>query len=265
MKIKDRVALVTGSARGIGLAIAEALAIEGACLVVNDLRAEAASDVASAFKAHGWQAIAAPGDVSNARDVNTMIETALSAFGRLDILVNNAGVESVAPFLSLTEVEFDRVIAVNLKGIFLCSQAAAQVMQRSRSGTIVNITSLCGQQVWTGYAHYCAAKAGADMLTKAMAAELAPLGIRVNAIAPGTVDTEMSRADLAVSGAMDWVVRRTPAGRLGKPEDIARAVVFLVSEAPEWWVGDILTIDGGYRLLGDPPPTGAQSLGIPAD
>jgi NAD(P)-dependent dehydrogenase (short-subunit alcohol dehydrogenase family) len=182
-----------------------------------------------------------------------MIDTALQTFSRLDILVNNAGIETSAPFLELTDEEFDRVMAVDLRGVFLCSQVAARAMRKSGGGDIINITSICAQQVWVKYAHYCAAKAGAEMLTKAIAAELAPFGIRVNGIAPGTVDTEMARSDLAAPGARDWVIMRTPAGRLGTPEDVAQAVVFLIAEAPAWMIGDILTVDGGYRLLGDPP------------
>ena len=246
--LADKVALVTGAGRGIGRAIAEALAAEGARLVVNDIRPAAAEKIAAALRSSGGQAVPAPADVSDALQVQSMVEVALAAFGRLDILVNNAGLETAAPFIDLSEADFDRVIDVDLKGVFLCSQAAARAMRVSGGGTIVNITSLCGQQVWVGYAHYCA-----DMLTKAMAVELAPLGIRVNAIAPGIIDTEMSRADLSAPGSAEWVVRRTPTGRLGRPADIAEAVVFLASEAAAFLVGEVITIDGGYRLLGDPP------------
>jgi NAD(P)-dependent dehydrogenase (short-subunit alcohol dehydrogenase family) len=251
--LQDRIALVTGAGRGIGQAIAEALAVAGAQVAVNDVRPGAAQTVAASLQQNGRRALAVPGDVSDAPAVRRMMEAVLGAWGRLDILVNNAGVETAAPFLDLAESDFDRVLAVDLKAIFLCSQAAARAMRATGGGCIVNITSLCGQQVWSGYSHYCAAKAGADMLTKAMAAELAPHGIRVNAVAPGTIDTEMSRADLAAPGAPGWVVRRTPAGRLGQPEDVAQAVVFLVSDAAAYVVGEVLTVDGGYRLLGDPP------------
>lgn len=253
MILRDKVALVTGAGRGIGRAIAEGLAAEGARLVVNDVRAPAAEEAAAALRSTGAQAVSAPGDVSDGAQVRAMVDTAIAAYGRLDILVNNAGVETNSPFMDLNEVDFDQVLAVDLKGVFLCSQAAARAMRQTGSGVIVNITSLCGQQVWAGYAHYCAAKAGAGMLTKAMAAELAPLGIRVNAIAPGTIDTEMSRADLSAPGSADWVVQRTPAGRLGRAEDIARAAVFLASDSASYIVGEVITIDGGYRLLGNPP------------
>ena len=253
MKLANQVALVTGGARGIGLGIAEALADEGARVVVNALHPESAARGVATLQARGHVAIAAPGDVSSKLDVERIVGAAVDAFGRLDILINNAGVETSSPFLEMAEADFDRIIAVNLKSIFLCSQVAGRIMQRGGGGRIVNITSLCAQQVWRGYAHYCAAKAGADMLTKVMAVELAPLGIRVNAIAPGTVDTELARADLDAPGAQAWIVRRTPAARLGRPEDIARAVIYLVAEGSDWHTGDVLTIDGGYRLLGDPP------------
>ncbi len=252
MRLKDRIALVTGAGRGIGRGISEALAAEGAQLVINDVRRDAANEVAAALKERGTQTLAAPADVSDSGEVDAMVQAALDRFGRLDILVNNAGISQNSPFLSITEAEFDRTINIDLKAIFLCSQAAARAMERTGGGAIVNITSVCGEKVWLGNAHYCTAKAGANMLTQAMAAELAPLSIRVNAIAPGTVDTEMSRADVSDPDEADWVVRRTPAGRIGEPEDIARFVVFLASDEANWLNGQILTVDGGYSLLGDP-------------
>jgi NAD(P)-dependent dehydrogenase (short-subunit alcohol dehydrogenase family) len=252
MRLEGRSALITGAGKGIGEAIAKALAHEGAWVAVNDVNEKSASSVAASLAAAGSRALTVPGDVSVQRDVERIFEMTVHAFARLDILVNNAGIETSAPFLDLTEEEFDRVLAVDLKGVFLCSQAAAKSMQITGGGEIINITSICARQVWVNYAHYCAAKAGAEMLTRAMAAELAPLGIRVNGIAPGTVDTDMSRMDLAEPAERDWVIKRTPAGRIGGVEDIAQAVVFLLTEAPAWMIGDILTIDGGYSLLGDP-------------
>jgi NAD(P)-dependent dehydrogenase (short-subunit alcohol dehydrogenase family) len=253
MKLDGQVALVTGAGRGIGRSIAKALSSEGAWVGVNDIEEKTAETLAKELNDLGVRALPLPGDVSQTRDVQKMIGAILSTFGRLDILINNAGIETRASVLEMTEAEFDRVLAVDLKGIFLCSKYAAQEMLKTGGGKIVNITSICAQQVWTGYAHYCAAKAGADMLTKVLAAELAPFGIRVNAIAPGTVDTEMARTDLANPEAMNWVIERTPAGRLGRPEDISKIVIFLVADAPDWLIGDILTVDGGYRLPGDPP------------
>ena len=254
MKLRDRVALVTGGSRGIGRGISLALAGAGAGVAVNYVRDEtAARDVVQAIQSAGGDAWAIQADVSQRPAVGQMVEGVIARAGRLDILVNNAGIGGGAPFLELSEETWDRVLAVNLKGIFNCSQAAARHMVQHGGGSIVNITSICGSQVWVGSVAYHASKAGADHLTRAMAAELAPLGIRVNGIAPGSVETDMLRHDVAVPGEMEALIGRTPAGRLGAPADIGRAVVYLCTEA-DWMVGNILSIDGGYLLVGDPLP-----------
>jgi NAD(P)-dependent dehydrogenase (short-subunit alcohol dehydrogenase family) len=189
-----------------------------------------------------------------ARDVRGLFQTVAETFGRLDILINNAGVETLAPFLELEEDQWDCVYNTNVKGIYLCTQLAARMMKDIGGGVVVNISSTTGQQVWTGYAHYCSSKAAVDMLTKCLAVELAPFGIVVNAIAPGTVDTEMTQQDISGEGLLDIVIRRTPIKRLGTPEDIARSVLFLCEGAGNWLTGEIITVDGGYRLSGDPIP-----------
>lgn len=252
-ELAGRVALVTGGSRGIGRGICLALAAEGAKAVINYAQNEqAAKDVVEAIEARGGEAIAVKADVSSRDAVMAMVKVALDRFGRIDILVNNAGIEMGAPFLEVTEEIWDRVVDVNLKGVFLCSQAVAKEMVATGGGKIVNITSLCGEQVWSGYSTYSTSKAGANMLTKAIAVELAPYGVNVNGIAPGTIDTDMTRHDLNQPGEIEAVIRRTPTRSLGQPEDIAQAVVFLCSGAANWMVGEIMTIDGGYGLVGDP-------------
>ncbi len=255
MSLANKVAVVTGGSRGIGKGICLALAKNGANVVVNYAKnREAAQSTVKECEKLGGKAIAVMADVGSSSDANRLFQTVLDTFGRIDILVNNAGVENVAPFLEMKEAQWDVVFNTNVKGIYLCTQQAARIMKKSGGGTVINISSTTAQQVWTGYAHYCSSKAAVDMLTKCLAVELAPFGIIVNAIAPGTVDTEMSQEDLKGEGLMDVVVRRTPIKRLGTPEDIARAVIYLCDEAGDWLTGEIITIDGGYRLSGDPIP-----------
>jgi NAD(P)-dependent dehydrogenase (short-subunit alcohol dehydrogenase family) len=255
MILDGRVAVVTGGSRGIGQAICVALAQNGANVVVNYARnkVKAESTVAECQQT-GVKAIAVQADVGLSNDVRRMFQSIAEAFGRVDILVNNAGVETLAPFLELEEAQWDYVYNTNVKGIYLCTQRAAQMMKETGGGVVINISSTTAQQVWTGYAHYCSSKAAVDMLTKCLAVELAPYAITVNAIAPGTVNTDMTQQDLNGEGILDVVIRRTPVKRLGNPEDIAKTVVFLCSGSGDWLTGEIITIDGGYRLSGDPLP-----------
>lgn len=255
MSLSNKVAVVTGGSRGIGKGICLALARNGAQVVVNYTRNHAAAqDTVEQCQKLGEKAIAVMADAGSSSDVQRMFRTVKEAFGRVDILINNAGVENVATFLELSEAQWDEVFNTNVKGIYLCSQQAAHMMKETGGGVVINISSTTAQQVWTGYAHYCASKAAVDMLTKCLAVELAPYAITVNAIAPGTVDTEMTQLDLSGDGMLDVVIRRTPVKRLGLPEDIARVVVFLCDGAGDWLTGEIITIDGGYRLSGDPVP-----------
>jgi NAD(P)-dependent dehydrogenase (short-subunit alcohol dehydrogenase family) len=222
---------------------------------VNYVRdARAAEYVVRLCKEANVDAIAVQANVGVADDVRAMFKVVSDRFGRADILVNNAGAGAKAPFRELEESAWDFVFDVNVKGIYLCSQQAIPLMKAQGRGVIINITSISGQQVWVNSAHYCASKAAADMLTKCMAAELAPLRISVNAIAPGCVDTDMLRSDLS-EGELEAALKRTPTERLGAPDDIARTVVFLCDQAGDWLTGEVITVDGGYRLLGNPLPT----------
>ncbi len=244
-----RTALVTGGGRGIGREIALELARGGADVAINylvepDLAEATAADLAAA----GVRSAALPGDVGNAVDVSRMMDEVVARFGRLDILVNNAGVQTWTPFLDVTEDEWDLVIRTNLKGCFLCTQAAARHM-RSHGGAIVNIGSGCNKVPFPGLAAYTASKGGIEMLTKVTAVELAAHRIRVNCVAPGAIEIERTRREMD-DYASTWGAV-TPLGRVGLPEDVARAVRFLASDDSGFVTGQTLWVDGG--LFTQPP------------
>ncbi len=246
-RFSGKVALVTGSGRGLGRAIAKALAQEGASLVLNYHKSDAGAREAAAEAAKfGGRAIVVRGDVSRASEVRILFAEAQRAFGRLDILVNNAGVFSRVPLLEVTEALWDDVLGTNLKGTFLCAQAAARLMTAQQAGVIVNLASGGGLSPRPGYetsAPYAASKAGVIMLTRRLALELAP-AIRVNAVAPGIIESrpdwsEESRKRLGAASLL---------GRVGAPEAIANAVVFLASDDAASITGHTLVVDGGVVL-----------------
>jgi NAD(P)-dependent dehydrogenase (short-subunit alcohol dehydrogenase family) len=241
--LRGRAALVTGGQRGIGREIALELARAGADVAVNYYaepeRAEAtAADISSL----GVRGMAVNGDVGDAADVPRMIDEVVTRFGRIDILVNNAGTQTWAPFLEVTEREWDLVIRTNLKGCFLCTQAAARHM-RSAGGVIVNIGSGCNKVPFPGLAAYTASKGGIEMLTRVAAVELAPYRIRVNCVAPGAVEVERTRLELDDYAGTWGAV--TPLGRIGEPVDVARVVRFLASDDSGFVTGQTLWVDGG--------------------
>ena len=244
MRLKDKVAIVTGGGRGIGRAIAQRYAREGAAIVVADINGENASRSAVEIGAIGMTA-----DVSNQQDVQQMISRAVDAFGRIDVLVNVAGIGLTKTFLNTTLDEWNRVLNVNLTGAFLCSQAAARIMAGQRSGRIINISSLSAQRGGTGRAAYGASKAGTTMLTKVMAVELAPLGITVNEIAPGPVNTEMT-AVTHDAATRDAYHRLIPMRRYAEQDEIADAAVFLGSDEAKFINGHTLNVDGGFQAAG---------------
>jgi 3-oxoacyl-[acyl-carrier protein] reductase len=247
MRLKGRIALVTGGARGIGLAIAKALHAEGAVPVLADINEEGAANALAAMGAP--EGMAAGVDVARQDSVVALIEAILARYGRLDILVNNAGVGDNTPFLDITEAVWNRTIGINLTGAFFVAQAAARVMAGQRSGKIVNIASLSGQRGGHGRGAYGAAKAGLELLTKVMAVELAEYGINVNNIAPGAIETDMSRVahDAATRAAYNYLI---PMTRYGTPEEIADAAVFLCSDEARYVHGHTLNVDGGFRAAG---------------
>ncbi len=246
MDMSGKVALVTGSSRGIGRAIALKLANLGADVVVNGTKLESVKTVSKEIESLGRKSFAVQADVSNSRQVKNMFYSAIKKFGKIDILVNNAGIVNQGSILRLGEKQWDKLISVDLKGVFLCSKEAAEHMSEQKYGKIVNIASVAGLMAFQGLAHYCSAKAAVISFTKEIALELAPLGINVNAIAPGAIETDMTKDIKNNSEALKAMLSRIPMRRLGKPEEIASAVAFLASNEASYITGATLVVDGGW-------------------
>jgi len=244
MDIATRVAIVTGSGRGIGKAIALKLAQAGATVVVNDIGdAKPVEAVVKEIKAMGKEALAVMADVSLAPDVARLVEKTLSAYKRIDILVNNAGVNRDQLLLRMSEEDWDKVLTVDLKSVFLCTKAVVRHMAKQHWGRIISLSSVVGIVGNKGQANYAAAKAGIIGFTRAIAKEVASHGVTVNAIAPGFIDTEMTRRLKE-----DWkreLKKIIPAGEFGSPRDVAEAVAFLASEESRYITGQVLGVDGG--------------------
>ncbi|MFA9477941.1 SDR family NAD(P)-dependent oxidoreductase [Phycisphaerales bacterium AB-hyl4] len=245
--IKGRVAVVTGAATGIGRAIAVAYAEAGAKVVCVSRRMETLRPAVDAITNAGHSALAVQADTSDAEQVEAAVQQAVDAFGRIDILVNNAGFLDFSPIMDVSEELFDRTFAVNVKGYFLFSQAAArQMIQQGVGGSIINITSISAEQCGELKVHYCASNAARKMLTKGFALELAKHQIRVNAVAPGDIESDIVR-DPNIQHVLDSVDfgAFAPLGRRGKPDDIVGACIFLASEQAGYITGSTLLIDGG--------------------
>lgn len=249
MKLDGKVAIVTGSARGIGQAIAKKFAAEGAAVVVNALHAEGANQVAREIQAQGGKAIAIKADVSKKAEVQDMVKQALDSFGAIHILVNNAGISQNLSLLETTEEDWDTMHNVCLKGVFLCIQAVLPHMMKQKYGKIVNVSSGAALGASTpGLAAYAAAKGGVISLTKSMAREAGPYGINVNCIAPGTVITDIlyvGRTKQETERFISDRKRSSVLGRVGQPEDIANLALFLASEESSFMSGQIIRMDGG--------------------
>jgi 3-oxoacyl-[acyl-carrier protein] reductase len=247
MRLSNKVAIVTGAGRGIGLGIALAFAREGARVALCDVDASLLEQALTAVAAIPGQALAFPMDVTSRAQIDAAVQELLDRWGTIDILVNNAGIYEVLPVEEITEAQWDRVLAVNLKGAFLCCQAVIPTMKRQGAGRIVNIASSAGKTGGTlAGAHYSVSKAGLICLAKQLARELGPHGITVNAVAPGRIDTPMIQA---VPEAENEAFRqRTPLGRLGTAEDVANAVLFLASDEASFITGEIMDVNGGLLI-----------------
>ena len=246
MELKDKVALVTGGGQGIGQVIGDNLAKSGAHVVLGDINLENAEKSAKAILANGGSASATLLNVADPENVKEVFDSIVKEFKPLDILVNNAGITKDGLFVRMKEDDWDRVLAVNLKGSFLCGQQAAKQMMKQRQGTIVNIASIVGVMGNAGQANYSASKAGLIGLTKTMARELAPRNITVNAVAPGFIDTEMTR--VLDEKIKDKLIEQIPLSRLGLPEDIANSVAFLVSSRSSYITGQVMNVNGGMLM-----------------
>jgi NAD(P)-dependent dehydrogenase (short-subunit alcohol dehydrogenase family) len=250
MKLNEKVAIVTGGGQGIGQAIVLALAKEGATVVIADINLEAANIVADEINANGYKGLSVRTDVTKIEDVNQMVKTTLDNFHRIDVLVNNAGVSEPAATIELTEERWDRVIGINLKGPFLCSQAVARHMIQQKRGKIISIASVVGNLAHPTQAAYCASKAGLILLTKALALEWGKYNINVNSVSPGAVETpRMQKFRKESPGFLAGRLEATPFGRYIKPEEVASAVLFLASSDSDAITGANIIVDGGSSSI----------------
>ncbi len=251
MRLADKVALVTGAAQGIGLACAQAFAREGAQVLLSDVNERAGQREVLRLRSEGYQVSFAACDVSRKAEVEAAVAAAVNEFGRLDILVGNAGIVHAAEFLDLEEADFDRVLAVNLKGIFLAGQAAArQMVKQGGGGAIINMSSVNAIVAIPNQVPYVVSKGGINQLTKVMAVALASHRIRVNGIGPGTILTELAKnAVLGNREAERKILSRTPLGRMGDPDEIANVAVFLASDEASYVTGQTIYPDGGRLAL----------------
>jgi 3-oxoacyl-[acyl-carrier protein] reductase len=246
MKLKDKVALVTGASRGLGKAIALQLAADGARVTVNYMKsADKAEEVVKEIMSRGGNAAAMQADITSLPEVEKMVDSLYEQFGRIDILVNNAGVTKDELLISMTPEDWDSVIKTNLGGLFNCTKAVAKYMMVQKSGRIINISSVAGERGGRGQSNYAASKGGINAFTRSVAMELAPKKITVNAVAPGVVETEMSST--VIRRAKDIILDAVALKRLGQPEEIAKVVAFLASDDSSYITGEVIRVDGGFK------------------
>lgn len=246
MELKGKIALITGGAQGIGRTISEELAGQGAHVILGDVNLDGAEKTAAEIKSGGGEASAVQIDVSSASSVQTVFDSIIKEYKPVDIVINNAGITRDGLLVRMKEIDWDLVLNINLKGSFLCSQQAAKQMMKQKSGAIVNIASIVGIMGNFGQANYSASKAGLIGFTKTLAREVAPRGIRANAVAPGFIDTEMTR--VLEESVRAKLIEQIPLARLGQPEDVARCVSFLVSEKASYITGQVINVNGGMLM-----------------
>ena len=249
MKLKGKVALITGASRGIGKGIAEVFAEEGADVAVNYVAsAESAEEVAKWIRDKGRRAITVKADVAKRSEVEPMIEKVWNELGPIDVLVNNAGIETIVPFLELTDEQWTRLVDVNLRGDWLCSQVfCRRVVAAGRKGNIVHIGSIQAAKVLPGRTHYAPTKLGLEALTRNMSAEMTPLGIRVNCVHPGLIDTDMTAWVMKRPDLLPGILSQISLGRPGEPREIGTVVAFFASEEASYLTGQSIHVDGGWE------------------
>ena len=246
MRLKEKIALVTGASRGLGKAIALHLAEEGAQIIINYAKnSEKAKEVVAAVESTGGKALAMQADVSCWQEVEKMVDSIYEKFGRIDILVNNAGVNRDELIISMEKEDWDAVINTNLGGLFHCTKAVAKYMMIQKSGRIINMSSVAGERGGRGQSNYAASKGGVNAFTRSVAMELAPKKVTVNAIAPGVIETEMSST--VIRRAKDFILNSVALKRLGQPEEIAKVVAFLASDDSSYITGEVIRVDGGFK------------------
>jgi NAD(P)-dependent dehydrogenase (short-subunit alcohol dehydrogenase family) len=248
VRLKGRIALVTGAGRGIGRGIAEAMAAEGADVAVNDVDLVQAEETATLLQWAGVRALAVRADVTRRDEVDSMIDTVWRTLGPIDVLVNNAGIETIVPFLDLTDEQWTRVVDVDLRGAWLCSQIyCRRALAARRGGNIVHIGSIQAGKVLPGRTHYAPAKLGLEALTRNMSAEMTPHGIRVNCIHPGLIDTPMTAWIMQDATVMPAILSQISMGRAGLPREIGTVAAFLASDAASYLTGQSIYVDGGWQ------------------
>ncbi len=246
MRLKDKIALVTGSSQGIGRAIAVRFAQEGADVVINSRSRDGLEEVLQEVEALGRRGLIVQADLSKTEDIRRMFATAIEHFGKLDVLVNNAGVENHAPFWDVTEQDYDKVLNVNLKGVFFATQEMVRHLRAGkRRGKIVNISSVHEELPFPNFTAYCASKGGVKMMARNLAVELGPLGINVNNIAPGAIETPINTKLLNDPAKVGALLAQIPLGRLGQTSDVAGVAVFLASDEADYVTGSTYYVDGG--------------------
>jgi len=247
--LQGKVVIITGAGRGMGKSHALKFAENGAKVVVSDIQKEECEKVANEIKEKGGEALAIKCDVSQKEEVEKMVKETIKNWGKIDVLVNNAGIADFKPFLEMTEEDWEKTININLKGYFLCAKACAKEMVKIKSGVIINIASVAMGQVGIGFpnlVHYCATKGGITAMTEAMALELAPYNIRVNAVSPGAIDTPMVDPLKADQKTIEGLLARIPMNRMGKSEEVSNLVLFLASDVSSYMTGSTVVIDGGW-------------------
>jgi glucose 1-dehydrogenase len=249
MRFADQVVIVTGGAQGIGRACVEAFAAEGAAVVIADIDAEGGAKAAEAIEAQGGRAEFIRTDVGDAGQAQRLVDRTLQAFGRLDVLINNAGIIKTAEFLEISEADFDAVLRVNLKGVFLVGQAAARAMVKQGRGAIVNMSSANAVVAIPNQVPYVTSKGAVNQLTKVMALALADKGVRVNAIGPGSILTDLLNVVMSDDAARRRILSRTPMGRCGEPSEVAKVALFLASDDASYLTGQCIYPDGGRLAL----------------